>query len=346
MVRRILLLLLLTPAAAALAWGSTQHGWLKLSAAARHLGPAHAQARATPARVTRGHYLFGDRIVERMVAKQAARSAEALAFHNRARGTASTITVYVGGRSRAKLLVAALYSGTTRHPQTLLTVGHIRSPRASGWDTVPVPPAHVQRGRTYWVSVMGEGGQLYLRGRHNGRCAMQRSRSAVLSRLPSTWKSGSLPKQCPVSAYVSGFRSTVNQSGRHKSVAPSNTSPPVISGTPQEGWTLTASDGSWSGSPTSYAYHWQDCTKRGCTDITGATSSSYTLAAADVSDTIDVVVTASDAGGSLAATSAQTATVTVPPPPSNTALPVISGTTTQGQTLTTSNASWANSLTS
>src|SRR5439155_6261261 len=41
--------------------------------------------------------------------------------------------------------------------------------------------------------------------------------------------------------------------------APANTSLPVISGTAQQGQTLTASQGAWSGSPTSYAYQWQHC---------------------------------------------------------------------------------------
>ena len=47
-----------------------------------------------------------------------------------------------------------------------------------------------------------------------------------------------------------------------------------------------------------------------CTSISGATGSSYTLQSSDVGDTIDVVVTATNAGGSSSATSTQTAAVT------------------------------------
>jgi hypothetical protein len=92
--------------------------------------------------------------------------------------------------------------------------------------------------------------------------------------------------------------------------APANTAPPAISGTPQEGQVLTATTGTWSNGPTSYAYQWQDCSASGCSNIAGATSSSYTLQASDVGNTVDVVVTATNAGGSSSATSAQTSAVT------------------------------------
>ena len=53
----------------------------------------------------------------------------------------------------------------------------------------------------------------------------------------------------------------------------------------------------------------------------------------DAGRTIRVVVTATNAGGSASATSNQTAVVQTPSPPANTALPTITGTATQGQTL-------------
>jgi hypothetical protein len=91
---------------------------------------------------------------------------------------------------------------------------------------------------------------------------------------------------------------------------PSNTASPTISGTPQQGSTLTASTGSWTNNPTSYAYQWRDCTTSGCSNIGGATSSTYTLTSSDVGDKIDVVVTATNAGGSGSATSSQVGPVT------------------------------------
>jgi hypothetical protein len=97
--------------------------------------------------------------------------------------------------------------------------------------------------------------------------------------------------------------------------APSNTTAPAISGAAAQGQTLSTSDGSWTGRPTSFAYRWQDCDTagNGCTDIAGATSSTYRLAATDVGHTIRAVVTATNAVGSTEASSDKTAVVAAPP---------------------------------
>lgn len=66
------------------------------------------------------------------------------------------------------------------------------------------------------------------------------------------------------------------------------------------GQQLTASTGTWTGSPSGYAYQW----KRDGADIAGATSSTYTLDPADENAMITVTVTATNAFGSTSATSA------------------------------------------
>lgn len=106
------------------------------------------------------------------------------------------------------------------------------------------------------------------------------------------------------------------------SAAPTNQSPPTISGTAQTGNTLTASTGSWAGSnPITYSYQWRRCDKNGagCANIGGADSSTYLLKSGDVNDTIRVRVAAKNSDGSAQATSDQTAVVTKPtaPPPTS-----------------------------
>jgi hypothetical protein len=131
--------------------------------------------------------------------------------------------------------------------------------------------------------------------------------------------------------------------GAASQAAPTNTATPTISGTPQETATLTADPGTWTGSPTSYAYAWSRCDKNGdnCTAIPGANAKTYTLQSADVGDTIRVTVTATNADGSAKATSAPTAIVSDAAAPKNTAAPTVSGTTTVGSKLTGTNGSWS-----
>jgi hypothetical protein len=99
--------------------------------------------------------------------------------------------------------------------------------------------------------------------------------------------------------------------------APTNTTPPTIGGSAIEGETLTASTGTWTGSPSGYAYQWQDCDGSGgsCKNISGASTSTHPLGAGEVGDTVRVVVTATNGGGSVGATSAPTAVVAAPEQP-------------------------------
>ncbi|HUB76470.1 MAG TPA: hypothetical protein VL977_05400, partial [Solirubrobacteraceae bacterium] len=86
---------------------------------------------------------------------------------------------------------------------------------------------------------------------------------------------------------------------------------PAVSGSAQVGATLVADPGSWQPVPTAIAYQWERCLSAGsgCSAIAGATSSDYTLAAADLGTVLAVEVTASDADGSSTATSPPSAPV-------------------------------------
>ena len=128
---------------------------------------------------------------------------------------------------------------------------------------------------------------------------------------------------------------------------PANTALPTISGTARDGQTLTAANGTWTGTPTiTFTRQWRRCdaSGAGCADIAGATGTTYTLTPADVGSTMRVVVTATNSAGSASATSAQTAVVAAIPP-ANTVLPTISGTARDGQTLTAANGTWTGSPT-
>ncbi len=123
---------------------------------------------------------------------------------------------------------------------------------------------------------------------------------------------------------------------------PVNTALPVISGTAESGQTITVTNGSWEGTPTiSYTYQWETCNNKGesCSNISGATTSSYRVLNSQVGDTLRTTVTASNSAGSAKATSAATTTITAGPPV-NTELPVISGAAKEGEILSASTGIW------
>jgi hypothetical protein len=126
------------------------------------------------------------------------------------------------------------------------------------------------------------------------------------------------------------------------SAAPVNSSVPTISGVATEGSTLTASDGTWTNTPTSFAYKWQQCDAggAGCTDISGATVKTYTVTTGDVDHTLRLTVTATNADGQTAASSKTTTLASSAKAPVNTAIPVISGTAQVGQELSASTGTW------
>lgn len=129
---------------------------------------------------------------------------------------------------------------------------------------------------------------------------------------------------------------------------PANTAQPTISGTTAQGQTLTATAGTWSNSPTSFAYQWMRCPASGgaadasdCAAIGGATTTSYVVAAGDVGSRFRIRVTATNADGPATAASNATdlVTATAPGPP-NTQPPAISGQAVVGQTLTATQGTW------
>jgi acid phosphatase len=129
---------------------------------------------------------------------------------------------------------------------------------------------------------------------------------------------------------------------------PANLSAPTISGKTVIGSTLTASPGSWTNSPTSYAYRWQRCNLAGahCVVIAGAASPTYVLAAGDLDSTLIVRVTASNAGGHATARSAKTGVVTAARPPASPAhvMVIVEENRNRSEVMGASNMPYFNSL--
>ena len=87
--------------------------------------------------------------------------------------------------------------------------------------------------------------------------------------------------------------------------APVNTVAPAVTGNAYSTYSLTTTTGTWTGTGITYTYQWQHTT----TNISGATSSSYTVSSAYVGETIRCVVTATNSAGNSSANSNNTAAV-------------------------------------
>jgi Right handed beta helix region len=312
--------------------------------------------------------LLGDTAVEAQHDTLVPGRMEAFRLPAHASGRAAKLRLYLDARSTATRVLVGLYRNHRRRPRALLATGSILAPRNGAWNSVALAHAvRLVRGRSYWLSVLGEGGVLRYRARLHGRCRSEASIRADLSALPSAWSASRILRHahCPISAYASAAFSSQPLGGASPSAhgAPVNLTPPTISvasgggassllqpappferpptveekprveklpakeksplaaplnsvapaigGTLTVGEVLSSTNGTWSGSPTSYAYRWQDCNSAGasCASISGATAFTYTLKSSDVGHTLRVSVTATNAKGSATASSQATGSV-------------------------------------
>jgi hypothetical protein len=258
--------------------------------------------------VTTSALLLGDPVVHLNADSLPAGEAEAFPFRARASGIARDVRVFIDAHNAASTLIAGVYTSFRGRPGTLLTAGSLSFPRASTWNTVPIASVPLVAGTGYWLAVLGRGGTLRYRDRIFGRCQAAVSAQANLGALAPAWSTGALLRTCPISAYVTAA-SPVSQ-------PPVNTAPPAIAGSATLRQTLSSTRGAWTGSPTSFAYQWQDCDSGGsrCSNLSGTTATTYALGAGDVGRSVRVVVTAANGAGGTPAASASVGPVSAPAP--------------------------------
>jgi hypothetical protein len=335
------------------------------------------------AHAARGRVMLGKDTLEPQYGHLVAGRAEAFRLRAHHSGFAARARIYIDRTSSAQTVMVGVYDNSHGQPGSLLSAGSVFAPRGGSWATVSLSPARLVSSRAYWLTILGEDGTLRFRDRHGRRCAKDRNAEAGLSELPVSWGRARARDlgHCAISAYVleaalSGSRpiGLVTLPGLTSPPglispaipvppigaplppqgAPTNTVLPRVSGNATQSQVLSSTRGEWTGAPTSYAYQWQDCDGSGeeCSNVSGATASSYTLGSSDVKRTVRVVVTAANTAGSASAASAITKAVEgvkakpPPPAPTNTALPAISGATIQGQALSSTTGSWSASPTS
>ena len=146
---------------------------------------------------------------------------------------------------------------------------------------------------------------------------------------------------CEVTATnSSGFHAALSNS-LIPSDPPVNTSAPTISGTPPYavGSTLTlTSPGIWNGvPPPTYTYKWI----KNAVEISGATSTSYLIAANDAGQPIICEVTGTNSSGT--SSPAPSTTITPTGVPVTNTPPIVTGSTSVGSTLNTTPGTWYSS---
>jgi hypothetical protein len=122
---------------------------------------------------------------------------------------------------------------------------------------------------------------------------------------------------------------------------PACTVAPAVTGTTSVGATLSCSTGTWTNTPTGYAYQW----KRDGSPISVATSSTYVLVGADNGTMISCAVTATNANGSGSAGSNSVGPISATVPV-NSVAPAITGDVIVGQRLFCSTGTWSGGPTS
>jgi hypothetical protein len=117
--------------------------------------------------------------------------------------------------------------------------------------------------------------------------------SSVLWRGTNAFVDDLVITDTPSNSAIDGYRI--------EAVVPANTLAPVTSPTTAlyPGAVVSTTNGTWASVPMSYSYQWQG----DGVNISGATSSTYTLTAADIGKAIRCVVTATNVAGSASANS-------------------------------------------
>ena len=135
--------------------------------------------------------------------------------------------------------------------------------------------------------------------------------------------------------------------GYTPTVVPSTVAPPVLSGTPILGKSISTTDGSWAHAPSGFGYQWQRCkaSGTGCTAISGATAATYLLTSADVDHVVRSTVSAHNVVGVASPVASDTSgvvgTVSEVAVPKSKKAPRISGRARVGRRLIAVKGSWS-----
>ena len=227
-------------------------------------------------------------------------------------GSVSKLSIYLAPTATAgqQTIEGLIYSDSSGKPANLLGATSqltFKNTNQAGWYDLTFPAALKLAAGNYWIGIITGATGGIMSFRYDSVSGARVYNTNTYTSGPTTSFGTYTNDNEQMSLYA-----TYSGESQPAGSPPANTTPPSISGTPSTGQTLTAGNGTWTESPSSYAYQWQRCESSGggCVPIVGAGASTYTLGSADAGRTLRVGVTASNAAGSSAAAiSTQTAVV-------------------------------------
>ncbi|HEX5224270.1 MAG TPA: hypothetical protein VFW29_03975, partial [Solirubrobacteraceae bacterium] len=201
-------------------------------------------------------FTFGTTTVGKTTASFAANRKQVNRYALPAAGAVTSMSIYLAPTATAgnQVMEGVVYADSQNVPASLRGVSSpltFSSSSPAGWYTLSFPSPLKLAAGSYWIGVI-TGTTAKVAGYRYSKASASRDSNA------NKYTSGpSNPFGTPSSdaQQMSLYATYV--------AVPANTVAPSISGSAQQGQTLTTTNGSWSGEPTSYSYSWQRCDSSG-----------------------------------------------------------------------------------
>jgi len=164
-----------------------------------------ADANTAVADATPPKYRVGNQAIASVTDSNPQGTAQAFQATAQSSSLLTQIQVYLDKTSTATKLVAGVYVDASNHPGSRRAQGTLTTLKAGAWNSVAIPPTSIVSGQRYWIAVLSSSGQVVFRVDGGSAGVMETSRSTTLTTLPSTWTTGNIYGNGPMSAFGAGY---------------------------------------------------------------------------------------------------------------------------------------------